>query len=236
MFLATSSCFCCGTSRIGSTRAALLHSRQLQQDTESIGQLVESSLCYCDADGGRLPRPGLAAARSISRRSVRLRAGATKTLEALREELDKNNVDAFVIPSDDPHLSEYVAPCFERRAFASGFTGSAGTAIRIEGSRIVLDGRRYWLQASQQLGEGWELVKAGAPGVDGIAAWFGTDEASEVETVGIDARVTASSFASSLEEHVQVKTPRGESRGQGLGRPAGDALVHVEAASFGVRR
>ena len=61
------------------------------------------------------------------------------------------------------------------------------------------------MQASQQLGEGWELVKAGAPGVDDITAWFGTDEASGVDTVGIDARVTASSFASSLEEHVQVR-------------------------------
>ncbi len=148
---------------------------------------------------------GLAAARSISRRSLRLRAGATNTLDALREELDKNNVDAFVIPSDDPHLSEYVAPCFERRAFASGFTGSAGTAVVLKDRALCWTDGRYWLQASQQLGEGWELVKAGAPGVDGIAAWFGTDEASEVETVGIDARVTASSFASSLEEHVAVR-------------------------------
>ena len=148
---------------------------------------------------------GLAAARSISRRSVRLRAGSTKTLDALREELDKNNVDAFVIPSDDPHLSEYVAPCFERRAFASGFTGSAGTAVVLKDRALCWTDGRYWLQASQQLGEGWELVKAGAPGVDGIAAWFGTDEAAGVDTVGIDARVTASSFASSLEEHVQVR-------------------------------
>ena len=123
----------------------------------------------------------------------------------MREELDKNNVDAFVIPSDDPHLSEYVAPCFERRAFASGFTGSAGTAVVLKDRALCWTDGRYWLQASQQLGKGWELVKAGAPGVDGIAAWFGTDEASNVETVGIDARVTASSFASSLEEHAQVR-------------------------------
>ena len=98
---------------------------------------------------------GLAAARSISRRSVRLRAGSTNTLDALREELDKNNVDAFVIPSDDPHLSEYVAPCFERRAFASGFTGSAGTAVVLKDRALCWTDGRYWLQASQQLGEGW---------------------------------------------------------------------------------
>ena len=139
-------------------------------------------------------------------------------------------MDAFVIPSDDPHLSEYVAPCFERRAFASGFTGSAGTAVVLKDRALCWTDGRYWLQASQQLGEGWELVKAGAPGVDGIAAWFGTDEASEVETVGIDARVTASSFASSLEEHVQVRHLDENPRRQGLGRPAGDALVDAEAA------
>ena len=75
-------------------------------------------------------------------------------------------MDAFVIPSDDPHLSEYVAPCFERRAFASGFTGSAGTAVVLKDRALCWTDGRYWLQASQQLGEGWELVKAGAPGVD----------------------------------------------------------------------
>ena len=53
---------------------------------------------------------------------------ASETLTALREELERRGVDAMIIPSDDPHLSEYVAPCFERRAFVSGFTGSAGTA------------------------------------------------------------------------------------------------------------
>ena len=38
-------------------------------------------------------------------------------------------VDAFVVPSNDPHLSEYVHPHYERRAFISGFTGSAGSAL-----------------------------------------------------------------------------------------------------------
>ena len=148
---------------------------------------------------------GLAAARTQLKRTVRLRAGSTATLDDLRKELDRTGVDAFVIPSDDPHLSEYVAPCFERRAFASGFTGSAGTAVILKDRALCWTDGRYWLQASSELEAGWELVKAGAPGVDGVAAWFGSEAADGVASVGIDARVTASAFADSIGEHVEVR-------------------------------
>jgi len=148
---------------------------------------------------------GLAAARTQLKRTARLRAGSTATLDALREELARTGVDAFVIPSDDPHLSEYVAPCFERRAFASGFTGSAGTAVVLRDRALCWTDGRYWLQASAQLEAGWELVEAGAPGVDGVAAWLGSDAARGVASVGIDARVTAAAFADAIGEHVEVR-------------------------------
>ena len=50
-------------------------------------------------------------------------------LKALREEMKNCNIDAYIIPSDDPHLSEYVADAYGRRAFVTGFDGSAGTAL-----------------------------------------------------------------------------------------------------------
>ena len=63
-------------------------------------------------------------------RSVSASAGAEDTrLTLLRAEMKRTGVDAFVVPSGDPHLSEYVHPFYERRAFISDFTGSAGTVV-----------------------------------------------------------------------------------------------------------
>jgi Xaa-Pro aminopeptidase len=45
----------------------------------------------------------------------------------LREQMKRLNLAAFIIPSSDPHLSEYVAPHWKSREWLSGFTGSAGT-------------------------------------------------------------------------------------------------------------
>eukprot|EP00894_Picocystis_sp_ML_P001180 jgi/Pico_ML_1/51697/g267.t1 len=46
-------------------------------------------------------------------------------LEALRAAMDEAKVDAYVVPTEDPHMSEYAPDCMARRAFISGFTGSA---------------------------------------------------------------------------------------------------------------
>ena len=50
-------------------------------------------------------------------------------LEALRVSLIEKNVDVYLVPSDDPHLSEYTPDAYKRRAFLTGFHGSAGTAV-----------------------------------------------------------------------------------------------------------
>ena len=50
-------------------------------------------------------------------------------LEALRLSLIETNLDVYLVPSDDPHLSEYTPDAYKRRAFLTGFHGSAGTAV-----------------------------------------------------------------------------------------------------------
>ena len=50
-------------------------------------------------------------------------------IDALRALLKREGIDAFIIPSTDPHLSEYVAPYWKSREWISGFTGSAGTVV-----------------------------------------------------------------------------------------------------------
>lgn len=72
-------------------------------------------------------------------------------------------LSAYLIPSFDAHSSEYIAPCDMRRAFISGFTGSAGlAAVTLKEACLWTDGR-YYLQASQEMDSTWTLMKEGLP-------------------------------------------------------------------------
>ena len=83
-------------------------------------------------------------------------------LSALREAMKKHGVDAFVIPSADPHLSEYLPEHWQARRDFSGFTGSAGTLVVTVDKAGVWTDSRYWEQAGQQLApNGIELQKMG---------------------------------------------------------------------------
>ncbi|KAI8071511.1 Creatinase/aminopeptidase [Gongronella butleri] len=91
----------------------------------------------------------------------------TSHLAGLRSYMknDKYNVQAFLVPTEDAHQSEYIADCDKRREWISGFTGSAGFAIvTLEDAYLFTDGR-YFLQASKQLDHNWTLMKQGLPGV-----------------------------------------------------------------------
>ena len=84
----------------------------------------------------------------------------------LREKMAEKGMDVYVIPTADFHQSEYVGGHFKARAYMTGFTGSAGTAvITASEARLWTDGR-YFIQAGKQLaGSPVELMKMGEPGV-----------------------------------------------------------------------
>jgi hypothetical protein len=70
--------------------------------------------------------------------------GTTKdsNLSNVRKHMGLLNFDAFLVPTDDPHMSEYTADYFARRQFISGFTGSAGSAIILRDKAVLFtDGR-----------------------------------------------------------------------------------------------
>jgi Xaa-Pro aminopeptidase len=70
-----------------------------------------------------------------------------KMLDGLREKMDAYGLAAYVVPTDDPHQSEYVADCFNRRSFLSGFTGSAGTCVVTHKEALLWTDGRYFAQA-----------------------------------------------------------------------------------------
>jgi Xaa-Pro aminopeptidase len=117
-------------------------------------------------------------------------------LVALRAELARLKLDAFIVPSDDPHQSEYVAACYERRAFISGFDGSAGTAVVTAKEALLWTDGRYFLQATQQLGEGWTLMKDRLPETVSIDAWLAARDG--IHAVGVDPLLMAASAVGDL--------------------------------------
>ncbi|XP_027349794.1 aminopeptidase P2 isoform X2 [Abrus precatorius] len=82
------------------------------------------------------------------------------------------NIDAYVIPSHDAHQSEFIAECYSRRAYVSGFTGSAGTAVVTKDKAALWTDGRYFLQAEKQLNSNWILMRAGNPGVPTTSEWL----------------------------------------------------------------
>lgn len=73
----------------------------------------------------------------------------------------ETSLSAYIVPSRDAHNSEYLADCDQRRAFISGFDGSAGTAIITAKDALMWTDGRYYLQAAAQMDGNWTLMKEG---------------------------------------------------------------------------
>src|SRR5580698_6260890 len=81
-------------------------------------------------------------------------------LSGIREQMKTNGVSAYIIPSADPHISEYLPDHYKCIEFASGFTGSAGTLVITQEFAGLWTDFRYFVQADEQLNNsGYELVK-----------------------------------------------------------------------------
>lgn len=94
-------------------------------------------------------------------------------LAALRLEMERNEVDAYIVFQNDPHISEYVPDYWKEREWMSGFTGSAGTLVVTADEAALWTDSRYFIQADEQLAEsGIELCKMGIPEVPEIPAWI----------------------------------------------------------------
>lgn len=91
----------------------------------------------------------------------------------LQQLLAEKQLDGYIVPSEDPHQSEYVAPAWKRREFISGFTGSAGLfACTPREAGLWTDGR-YFLQAETELaGSGVKLFRQGEAGVPDWKEWL----------------------------------------------------------------
>ncbi|KAJ1198918.1 hypothetical protein NDU88_002756 [Pleurodeles waltl] len=107
----------------------------------------------------------------------------TERLNSLRQEMRRFNLGAYIIPATDAHMSEYIADRDARRAWMTGFTGSAGTAVVTMTNSALWTDSRYWTQAERQLDCNWELQKT--PWVTYIVEWI-INEVQPGQLIGFD--------------------------------------------------
>jgi Xaa-Pro aminopeptidase len=116
-------------------------------------------------------------------------------LKTFRDSIKARNLDAYLLMHGDAHQSEYLAPCDERIGFISGFTGSNGLCLTTQDKALMWTDGRYYLQASNQLYEGWEMMKmeAGSPQ---YWEWIKVNM-PKGSTIGVDeSRISAREFKS----------------------------------------
>ncbi len=110
-------------------------------------------------------------------------------LERLRQAMQEEGLDAVLIPSNDPHQSEYVAEHWKARQWISGFSGSAGTVVVTNDHAGLWTDSRYFLQAESELsGSGIVLQKQQIPHAPEHLDWLATHLPSG-SRIGLDGRL-----------------------------------------------
>lgn len=131
-------------------------------------------------------------------------------LEALREELRREHLSAFVFPTTDPHNSEYTADHWKGREWISGFTGSAGTAVVTLKSAALWTDSRYFIQAAEQLkGTEFQLMKLKIEGTPTISEWIAselsTSDSQSSTEIGMDGMVNTVAVVEKMKEELKQR-------------------------------
>jgi Xaa-Pro aminopeptidase len=121
-------------------------------------------------------------------------------IESIQGVLRAHDVAAVVIPSSDPHLSEYLPERWQARQWASGFTGSVATLVVTTERAALFADSRYWVQAERQLaGSGIELVRIPTPAASQHLDWLCANVARGA-TVAVDGNVLGLAAARQMRE------------------------------------
>ena len=120
-------------------------------------------------------------------------------IAALRALMKKKGIDAYMIPTDDYHASEYVGEYFKCRQYMTGFTGSAGTAVITQDMAGMWTDARYFIQAERQMeGSGVVLYRMREPGVPTVHEFL-AQTLKKGQRLGFDGRCVGASEAEELE-------------------------------------
>ncbi len=107
-------------------------------------------------------------------------------IKLIREQMQLAGIDAYIVPSSDPHASEYLPDYYKTRAWLSGFTGSAGTMVVTQDIAALWTDGRYFIQAAKEI-DGTDIVlyKLGEPLEPTLTAFL-YEHLNEGDTVGFN--------------------------------------------------
>ena len=126
-------------------------------------------------------------------------------LAALREKMQQNDIQIYIVPTSDFHESEYVGEHFKAREFMTGFTGSAGTFVITEKEAGLWTDGRYFVQAESQLKDSTiTLYKSGEEKVPTVNEFL-KEKLQGGQNIGFDGRVVNAGWGRVLEKLVQEK-------------------------------
>ena len=153
-------------------------------------------------------------------------------VEALRRNMEREGVDIYLIPTSDYHSSEYVGDYFKERAFLTGFTGSAGTAVVARDEAGLWTDGRYFIQAERQLaGSGVTLFPMGQPKVPTVAEYV-KEKLPEGGCIGFDGRCIA---ASDARRFCEIERRPGYDGEGSVSAPVDRPAFHAEGAGVDSR-
>ncbi len=125
-------------------------------------------------------------------------------LARLRDEMQKNGIDAWIVPSSDPHMSEYLPAYWQGRQWLSGFTGSAGTLVVTADWAGLWTDSRYWSQAGAELADSnVELMKMIPGDAMPYVTWL-TAHLQARQVVGVDGAVLSVANARQMAQALQI--------------------------------
>lgn len=125
-------------------------------------------------------------------------------IATLRQFMKAHKLAAFIIPTTDPHLSEYTASHWESRKWISGFTGSAGTIVITDKNAGLWTDSRYFLQAAEQIaGNDIQLFKEGLPGTPSITEWL-CKTLKPNDCVGVDGQIFSVTEIERIKKELEI--------------------------------
>ncbi len=111
-------------------------------------------------------------------------------VKELRDLMLNNGIDFYIIPTSDPHMSEYVMDRYKERAYMTNFTGSAGIALLTQTEALLWADGRYYTQAEKEIkNTPFKLMKMGLEGVPTIYEFI-KNKIKESDTIGFNGQIT----------------------------------------------
>lgn len=128
-----------------------------------------------------------------------------KKLSALREIMERECIDAYIISGTDPHNSEYLPAAWEQREWISGFTGSFGTIVVTKDEAGLWTDSRYFIQAEEQLKDtGISMYKLRVPNAVDYPEWLATTLVAG-NKVGLDSFCISVNDMKNLRDKLEAK-------------------------------